>query len=164
MSKCQGATWNGQNKDFEYNCRNPIIKGGLYCINHADFNPKDMTDFNVINECLLNGQYNENTLVLLIDKRNNILLKNNQGSIPLVKDVKLFNKDYVMIESFSLIDAENYDEFIDYKWFLNSEGYCETILDGKPVLMHNLVVALDRFRNGANSKFYIKGDVRRAKS
>jgi hypothetical protein len=54
-----------------------------------------------------------------------------------VKEIPLTNSDQK-----AKVDDEDYGLVMKHKWFLNRDGYAQTYINGKPVLMQNFIMAI----------------------
>lgn len=54
-----------------------------------------------------------------------------------MKEIPLSNSKEVAI-----VDDDDYDLVMKHKWRKNRDGYAETRINGKPVLMQNFIMAI----------------------
>jgi hypothetical protein len=57
------------------------------------------------------------------------------------------------LTGYTIVDAEDYDEFSKYKWHKNEEGYAESTINGKTVLLHEEVMKKMRSNVGHKKLF-----------
>jgi hypothetical protein len=62
----------------------------------------------------------------------------------------LKGKKYLWIETFAIVDDYNYDEFMEYRWYLK-DGYAVTKIEGKEIEMGRMVLGLEDMRK---SRYY----------
>jgi hypothetical protein len=62
-----------------------------------------------------------------------------------------------------LVDQEDEALISQHSWSLHSQGYAQTIINGKTVLMHRLIMAVDDSEIEVDHRFHKKLDNRRSK-
>ena len=55
------------------------------------------------------------------------------------------------IVDYALVDECNHEEFLTHTWYKNKDGYAYSIIDGKEVLMHELVYYKHKFMQSINN-------------
>ena len=142
--KCQAHIWNITDQNFEKTCKHNNLKNSKHCLYHLGHNPVDVDQYYLITEAIKTDEdyYNHEQIKQLVNSRNMILHRANPGMVPLTKYVRLKGKKFLWIDTYAIVDPEDFDEVMKYRWYLSKIGYAMTKFEGVEVEMGAFVLAM----------------------
>ena len=146
---CRAPNWLIRPGKFEYCCKNEVTGyNGEHptCNYHSHFVAEDfknVTYFEQIENHIVDNNFEKEDLdkiALILQWRDNFLLKYNPGRIPVNRYVRISGIRYTIIRTFTLVSPEDFDRVNEHKWHCDERGYVIGNINGENIKLHHFII------------------------